>query len=233
MPRIKIENSKKIPIKEVCQDERTCQSGNMASRTRKIRDESVADRIGRVAHDDWNGGGRLLYRAHRRRRSQYDNIDFQSHEFGSNAGKSLVDSIREAPLDGEILSLGITKLPHTLGKSIENFGYGSARCARNESDPPDLPCLLYAGSERQHRCHPAEQCDEFASSYCCAHSITSSASCWRRKGTSRPIALAVLRLMTSSNLVGACTGSSAGLSPLRMRSTYAAARRKLSVRSTP
>src|SRR5262249_42913176 len=40
-------------------------------------------------------------------------------------------------------------------------------------------------------------------------------------GTSRPMALAVLRLMTSSNSIGACTGSSAGFSPLRMRSTIA------------
>ena len=38
-------------------------------------------------------------------------------------------------------------------------------------------------------------------------------------GTSRPSALAVLRLMTSSNLVGSCTGSSPGLAPRRMRST--------------
>ena len=38
-------------------------------------------------------------------------------------------------------------------------------------------------------------------------------------GTSRPSALAVLRLITSSYLVGACTGRSAGFSPLRMRST--------------
>src|SRR5262249_55545181 len=38
-------------------------------------------------------------------------------------------------------------------------------------------------------------------------------------GTSRPSALAVLRLMSSSYLVGACTGKSAGFSPLRMRST--------------
>ena len=42
---------------------------------------------------------------------------------------------------------------------------------------------------------------------------------------SRPSALAVLRLSTVSYLVGACTGRSAGLSPLRIRSTYAAARR--------
>ena len=50
------------------------------------------------------------------------------------------------------------------------------------------------------------------------HSITSSASCWRCKGTSRPSALAVLRLITSSNLTGAWTGSSLGFAPLRMRS---------------
>ena len=38
-------------------------------------------------------------------------------------------------------------------------------------------------------------------------------------GTVSPIALAVLRLITSSYLVGACTGRSAGFSPRRMRST--------------
>src|SRR5262249_51335752 len=56
------------------------------------------------------------------------------------------------------------------------------------------------------------------------HSITSSARASRVSGTVRPSALAVVRLITNSYLVGACTGSSAGLSPLRMRSTYAAAR---------
>ena len=51
------------------------------------------------------------------------------------------------------------------------------------------------------------------------HSITSSARASSEGGTSRPMAFAVLRLMTSSYLVGACTGRSAGLSPFRMRST--------------
>src|SRR5260221_9102530 len=57
------------------------------------------------------------------------------------------------------------------------------------------------------------------------HSITSSASCCKWRGTSRPSALAVLRLITSSNLVGCCIGRSAGLAPRKMRSTYNAARR--------
>jgi hypothetical protein len=37
--------------------------------------------------------------------------------------------------------------------------------------------------------------------------------------------VAVLRLMTSSYFVGACTGKSPGFSPLRMRSTLPAASR--------
>jgi hypothetical protein len=51
------------------------------------------------------------------------------------------------------------------------------------------------------------------------HSITSSAVASSAGGTVRPSAFAVLRLITSSNLVGCCTGRSAGFSPLRMRST--------------
>ena len=51
------------------------------------------------------------------------------------------------------------------------------------------------------------------------YSITSSARASRARGTSRPSAFAVLRLSTRSYLVGACTGRSAGFSPLRMRST--------------
>jgi hypothetical protein len=51
------------------------------------------------------------------------------------------------------------------------------------------------------------------------YSITSSARVSTIAGTSRPSALAVLRLSTVSYLVGACTGRSTGFSPLRMRST--------------
>jgi hypothetical protein len=49
------------------------------------------------------------------------------------------------------------------------------------------------------------------------YSITSSARASSDGGTVRPSALAVLRLMTNSNLVGCWTGKSAGLAPLRIR----------------
>ena len=67
----------------------------------------------------------------------------------------------------------------------------------------------------------SEKCQEetYALQQSAAYSITSSALARSDGGTVRPSALAVLRFMTNSNLVGACTGRSAGFSPLRMRST--------------
>ena len=51
------------------------------------------------------------------------------------------------------------------------------------------------------------------------HCVASSARASTVAGNSRPSAKAVLVLITNSNLVGACTGKSAGFAPLRMRST--------------
>ena len=51
---------------------------------------------------------------------------------------------------------------------------------------------------------------------------SSSAATSKVCGTVTPSALAVLRLITSSNLVGCWTGRSPGLSPFRIRSTFAA-----------
>ena len=53
-----------------------------------------------------------------------------------------------------------------------------------------------------------------------SQSITSSASVSNVGGTAMPSALAVFKLSTKSNLVGSTTGSSPGLSPLRIRATY-------------
>src|SRR5262249_53506251 len=76
-------------------------------------------------------------------------------------------------------------------------------------------CLLRTRRQRP-RCRRApEQRDELAA----PHSITSSARASTVVGTSRPSVLAVFRLIVSTYLVGACTGRSAGFSPLRMRST--------------
>src|SRR5262249_2978978 len=90
--------------------------------------------------------------------------------------------------------------------------------------------LLRARRERP-RGRATEQRDELAALQ--AHSITASARASTDAGRSRPSAFAVLRLTTSSYLFGAWTGSSDGFSPLRMRSTYWAARPYWSVELGP
>src|SRR3974390_1884878 len=87
-------------------------------------------------------------------------------------------------------------------------------CVHKHADPLHAFGLLRARDKRPRR-RAAEQRDERAA----LHSMTSSARASTDAGTSIPIAFAVLRLMTNSYLVGACTGRSAGFSPLRMRST--------------
>src|SRR5262249_25373617 len=65
------------------------------------------------------------------------------------------------------------------------------------------------------------------------YSITSSARASRVGGISSPRALAVVRLMTRSNLVGCSTGMSIGFAPRRILSTMSATRRNWSGRFGP
>ncbi len=90
--------------------------------------------------------------------------------------------------------------------------FGKRHQHADASHPISL--LLRAPRERPRR-RAAEQRDELAS----FHSITSSARASRVSGTVRPNALAVLRLMINSNLIGCWTGRSAGLTPFSTRST--------------
>ena len=65
------------------------------------------------------------------------------------------------------------------------------------------------------------------------YSITSSARASTEGGIVRPRALAVLRLITKSNLDGCSTGKSAGLAPFNILSTKVAALRNKSEISAP
>ena len=76
--------------------------------------------------------------------------------------------------------------------------------------------LLRARRERPRRRRAAKQGDELAAG---SHSINSSARSKIASGIFSPIALAVVRLMTRSNLVGCSTGMSAGFAPRKILST--------------
>ena len=80
--------------------------------------------------------------------------------------------------------------------------------------PPNSGHLLTASACRYHATFGPMHQGELH-----RYSITSSARASSVGGTSRPMALAVLRLMTSSNLIGCSTGRSYGFAPLRILST--------------
>ena len=98
---------------------------------------------------------------------------------------------------------------------LDEQGLSLALCERAAS-VNQVQCPLWVKSGHVQR---NSACPLSANSGHCVHSSNSSARASTDGGIVRPSAFAVLRLITSSYLVGACTGRSAGFSPLRMRST--------------
>src|SRR5262245_5518331 len=123
-------------------------------------------------------------------------------------------TFRPLIFDRDIPTLEVTSLGQALPESGDELSIFFPRSAAEEPNHRDRR-LLCACGERPRHGGAAEQRYELAA----PHSITSSARASSDDGTSRPSALAVLRFTTSSYLVGACTGRSAGFSPFRMRST--------------
>src|SRR5262249_31716805 len=117
--------------------------------------------------------------------------------------------------DRDILTLDIAGVLEALTESAQTLHIPVRRRGVKKTDHRHRR-LLRPRPERPRRRRAAEQRDELAAA---THSITSSARASSAGGTSRPSALAVFRLITNSYFVGACTGRSAGFSPLRMRST--------------
>src|SRR5262249_32977834 len=135
-------------------------------------------------------------------------------------------------LDRHVLALNIAAFPQAAQECGQKVSPADRRGAAQQPDDRHR-ALLRARRERPRGCSAAEQRDEMAPLHFRAHSITSSARASTIGGISRPIAFAVLTLITSVNLVGRSIGKSAALAPLRMRSTYTAARLYMSGRLGP
>src|SRR5262249_17712744 len=119
-----------------------------------------------------------------------------------------------APVDDQVLALDVSQFLKLFAKSLM-FRQGPL-VARQHADAAHPVSLLRLRRERRRGC-VAEQRAELAPFHLRAHSITSSASESRLSEILTPSAFAVLRLITSSNLVGCKMGRSAGFSPLRIR----------------
>src|SRR5262249_14529054 len=160
----------------------------------------------------------LLQRRHRGGACGQDHVRRERNQFRRIFAQPI--GIAQAPpiLDAHVSAVGPASFLQALYEGItagQPFRIVRSQDAHEYTYAPRSLALLRPRRERPRGCRAAEQRDERAS----PHSITSSARASNVAGTVRPNAFAVLRLMTSSYLVGACTGRSAGFSPLRMRST--------------
>src|SRR5262245_22429623 len=146
-----------------------------------------------------------------------DDVRGEGNQFCRVSTSVLGIACGPAIVDAHVAAVGPAKFLQPLHERREaGLTFRIARGQRMEHAYAPYPlALLRARRERPSR-RAANQLDERAPPH---HSITSSARASKVGGSSRSSALAVLRLITSSNLVGVCTGRSPGFSPLRMRST--------------
>src|SRR5262245_57279653 len=125
-----------------------------------------------------------------------NNVDIEPDEFSRELGQALGASVCPAILDRDGAPFNPAKFVEPLHKSSGPRCPGRRRRRPQIADGRQLARLLRPRRERPRRRRAAEQRDELAPRY---HSITSSASARSLSGTARPSALAVLRLITSSN----------------------------------
>src|SRR5262249_19884099 len=131
-----------------------------------------------------------------------NDVYVEADEIVRQLGKPLVVSLGVAVLEPNILTLDIPEIMESPSKRVD----GRPRLDRKDTDRDYFLSLLGTCGERPSS-RTANQSDELAT----LHSITCSAPASRILGITMPRAFAVLRLMTSSNFVGACTGRSVGL----------------------
>src|SRR5215468_5331178 len=197
-------------------------SGRVAARPRQARDEAAADRIAGIHEHDREGTGFSVQRHQARGAADQNDVRGERDQFRRIFANPFGITGAPAILQPYIAAVGPTQFLQSLQKCSDpskRFRIVRGR-GHQHTDAPNALGLLRPRRERPRR-RAAEQRDELPS----LHSITSSARARTEFGISSPRLLAVLRLTTSSYLVGACTGRSAGSAPLRMRSTYPAARR--------
>src|SRR5262249_35342304 len=148
-------------------------------------------------------------------RSRGNHGHLTMNQISRQCGQPFVLIPGEAIFDSDFLTLDKACVFQTLTERGEELWGVAGRPGGEDPDHWHRLGLPRPCRERPRHRRAAEQRDERAA----LHSITSSARASSVVGISIRIVLAVFRLMTKSNLLARCTGSSPGFSPLRMRPT--------------
>ena len=207
------------------------EAGDVAAGSRIIADEAAAGRIGHLCEYDRDRAGQLLHHAQHQRALRDDHVHRLGDELGGKNQHQIGLARGPARLDRDIAAVRpaeLTELVVQRGESVFAFRI-AVGIVHQYADLAQPLALLRPRGKRPRHCRAADEHNDLAP----PHSVTWSARPRIASGTSSPSALAVLRLTINSYLFGACTGRSAGFSPLRIRSTYPAARRNWSTSSVP
>src|SRR5262245_6061449 len=185
--------------------------GDVAARARQTCDQAAFQRVARRSHDDRDALRCALRGADRSGAANYDDIDLRPQQITDQRGYRFDIIPIMAKLVGDVAPFDITEVAHPAHEFLAEW----IVVRGSRPDVPDTRRLarLLRTRRKRPRGRAAEQRDELAA----RHSITSSASESRLSEILTPSALAVLRLITVSNLVGCNTGRSAGFAPLRIR----------------
>jgi len=148
-----------------------------------------------------------------------------AYGFGDPAGGwggAVSDLLRVPHADAMLVAVPAGIDPVHVASASDNIPDAYRTVAPHLHATPNASVLVVGGSARSIGLYAAAIACAMGASHHPAmagaqtYSMTSSAPARIDCGTVRPSALAVLRLMTNSNLVGCWTGRSAGFSPLRI-----------------
>src|SRR5215472_379000 len=182
----------------------------IATGTVQAGNESCLHRVGPHLEDDRDRRSRRFCCDCRRSGDRNNHSHLSANKVSRQCGQAIVAALRPEIFDRHIAALDVTDIVKALTEGSDPRRVRFGRRATEE--PYYRQCLLLGAERGRCRHRTGQQEHEFAT----FHSITSSARTRIDGGTVMPSALAVLRLTTSSNVVGCCTGRSAGLAPLSM-----------------
>src|SRR5262245_19126854 len=185
----------------------------VAAGTGEASDKTEPDRVFRNGKDDRDRRGSGLGRQRRVGTSGCDDHgDLPANQFSYQRRYPIDLILTPAVFDRDVLALDMSGILKALAECAYTVRLSIGRTRVDDANHRRRG-LLRARRNRPRGRNAADKRDERAA----LHSITSSASASSVGGMSKPSALAVTRLTTSSNLVGSATGMSAGFSPLRMQ----------------
>src|SRR5262249_35576621 len=182
-------------------------ASDVAPWPRKGSCHTAGDRVRfKIDCDNRNGARGQSSRVQYQGAARHDHAQILSNDFGYQRSNLRRVTSRRSGHNLDLGGSGVAGNPQAAQNCFDAKSHRRLRALIYKTDSRDFRGLLRSRTKRpSDRCH-ANKRDELAP----PHSITSSALVISDCGIARPSALAVLRLMTRSNLVGCSTGRSAG-----------------------